>query len=56
LNDADPRIRTESINILEPVEADTSVRQVLHSVANSDRNPHIRTASMQVLSRMPVIQ
>jgi anti-sigma factor RsiW len=56
LNDGDPRIRTESINILEPVEADTSVRQVLHSVANSDRNPHIRNASMQVLSRVPEIQ
>ena len=27
LNDSDPRIRTESINILEPVEGDTSVRQ-----------------------------
>jgi hypothetical protein len=56
LNDGDPRIRTESINILEPVEADTSVRQVLHSVANTDRNPHIRNASMQVLSRVPEIQ
>jgi anti-sigma factor RsiW len=56
LNDGDPRIRTESINILEPVEADTSVRQVLHSVADSDRNPHIRNASMQVLSRVPEIQ
>jgi hypothetical protein len=56
LNDGDPRIRTESINILEPVEADTSVRQVLHSVANSDVNPHIRTVSMQVLSRVPEIQ
>ncbi len=56
LNDNDPRIRTESINILEPVEADTSVRQVLFSVANSDRNSHIRTVSRQVLSRVPEIQ
>jgi len=37
LNDADPRIRTEAVKILEPVEADTSVRQVLHTVANSTR-------------------
>jgi hypothetical protein len=37
MNDSDPRIRTAAINILEPVEGDTSVRQVLHSVANSDR-------------------
>jgi hypothetical protein len=56
LNDTDPRIRTEAVNILEPVEADTSVRQVLHSVANSDQNPHIRTVSRQVLSRVPEIQ
>jgi len=56
LNDSDPRIRTASINLLEPVEADTSVRQVLHSVANTDQNPHIRNVSRQVLSRVPEIQ
>src|SRR5580658_385504 len=56
MNDADPGIRTEAVNILEPVEADTTVRQVLHSVANSDQNPHIRTVSRQVLSRVPEIQ
>ena len=56
LNDADPRIRTTAINILEPVEADASVRQVLHSVANSDNTPHIRTVSRQVLSRVSEIQ
>ncbi len=49
MNDTDPRIRTAAINILEPVEGDTSVRQVLHSVANTDLNPHIRTVSRQVL-------
>ena len=56
LNDVDPRIRTAAINILEPVEADASVRQVLHSVANSDNNPQIRTVSRQVLSRVSEIQ
>jgi len=56
LNDADPRIRTSAINILEPVEADTSVRQVLYSVSNSDRSPQIRTVSRQVLRRVPEIQ
>jgi hypothetical protein len=56
LNDSDPRIRTAAINLLEPVEADTSVRQVLNTVANSDRNPHIRTVSRQVLSRVPEFQ
>ena len=56
MNDSDPRIRTAAINILEPVEADTSVRQVLHSVANTDRNPYIRTVSRQVLDSVPEIQ
>ena len=56
MNDSDPRIRTSAINILEPVEADTSVRQVLHNVANSDQNPHIRNVSRQVLSRVPQFQ
>jgi hypothetical protein len=56
LNDSDPRIRTQAINILEPVEADTSVRQVLYSVSTSDRSPQIRTVSRQVLNRVPEIQ
>jgi anti-sigma factor RsiW len=56
LNDGDPKIRTAAIKILEPVEGDTSVRQVLHSVANTDRNPYIRTVSTQILSREPEIQ
>jgi hypothetical protein len=56
MNDGDPQIRTSAINILEPVEADTSVRQVLYSVSNSDRNPHIRTVSRQVLKSVPDIQ
>jgi hypothetical protein len=56
MNDSDPHIRTSAISILEPVEADTSVRQVLHSVANTDVNPYIRTVSRQVLNSVPEIQ
>jgi hypothetical protein len=56
MNDADPRIRTAAISILEPVEGDTSVRQVLHTVANSDQSPQIRTVSREVLRREPEIQ
>jgi hypothetical protein len=56
LNDGDPHVRTEAINMLEPVDADTSVRQVLHTVANSDRNPQIRLVSRQALSRVSEIQ
>jgi len=56
MNDPDPRIRTAAVSLLQPLEADTSVREVLYSVANSDRNPHIRTVSRQVLSEVPEIQ
>ena len=56
LNDSDARIRANAINILVPVEADTSVRQVLQSVAATDRNPQIRLVSRQVLRQVPVIQ
>lgn len=56
LNDRDARIRAASIQLLEPVDADTSVRQVLYSVSTSDANPQIRNVSRQVLSRMPEIQ
>ncbi|MGO9318391.1 MAG: HEAT repeat domain-containing protein [Terracidiphilus sp.] len=56
LNDGDPRIRTAAINILSPVEADTSVRQVLYTVSNSDSNPQIRNVSRQVLNSVPEIQ
>ena len=56
LNDSDPAIRTAAISLLEPVEADTTVRQVLYSVSNSDQSPQIRTVSRQVLSRVPEIQ
>jgi hypothetical protein len=56
MKDSDSHIRNAAINLLEPVEADTSVRQVLHNVADSDQNPYIRTVSRQVLNRVPEIQ
>jgi hypothetical protein len=56
LNDSDPQIRSNAISLLMPVDADTSVRQVLYSVSNSDDNPQIRNVSRQVLSQVPEIQ
>jgi hypothetical protein len=56
MNDTDPRIRSTSISLLAPVEADTSVRQVLNTVSTSDENPHIRYVSRQILSQVPEIQ
>jgi hypothetical protein len=56
LNDPDARIRSAAISMLEPVEADTSVRQVLSTVALSDQNSNIRSASRVVLRRVSEIQ
>jgi hypothetical protein len=56
LSDPEPRIRSHAIAILVPASADTSVRQVLSTVATSDQNVHIRTASRNVLNQMPEIQ
>jgi len=55
-NDPDARIRSAAITMLEPVEADTSVRQVLSTVALSDQNSNIRTASRVVLRRVSTVQ
>lgn len=54
--DPEPRIRSHAIAILVPVSADSSVRQVLTTVANSDQNIHIRAASRNVLNQVPEIQ
>ncbi|MGB0122917.1 MAG: zf-HC2 domain-containing protein [Silvibacterium sp.] len=56
MNDSDAQIRAEAIGLLTPVEADSSVREVLQTVATQDDNPHIRTVSQQVLDSAPQIQ
>ncbi|MGI8770085.1 MAG: zf-HC2 domain-containing protein [Acidobacteriaceae bacterium] len=56
LDDNDPAVRSEAIAMLAPVSADSSVRQVLGTVASQDGNPRIRTVSQQVLNQIPQIQ
>jgi hypothetical protein len=56
MKDSDPRVRTQAISLIEPVEGDSSVREVLHTVAMQDESPQIRTASRQVLQQLPEIQ
>jgi anti-sigma factor RsiW len=56
MNDTDPKVRSEAIGLLAPVEADSSVREVLHTVATQDDNPHIRDVSQQELDAAPQIQ
>jgi hypothetical protein len=56
MNDPDATVRSRAIELLQPVEADSSVREVLHTVASEDDNPHIRTVSREVLEESPQIQ
>ncbi|AFL90136.1 hypothetical protein Terro_3928 [Terriglobus roseus DSM 18391] len=56
MRDSSADVRTHAIGMLEPVEGDSSVRQVLHTVSTQDENPYIRTASMQALGTVDGIQ
>jgi len=49
-------VRTQAVSLLVPVQADTSVRQVLRTVSTQDANPAIRLASFQVLQGTADIQ
>jgi HEAT repeats/Putative zinc-finger len=56
MDDQDSAVRSRAIEVLGPVGADSSVREVLHTVAAEDVNPHIRTVSREVLDQSPEIQ
>jgi hypothetical protein len=56
MNDKSADVRTEAVVLLTPVQADSSVRQVLRTVSSQDANPAIRTASYQVLQGSADIQ
>lgn len=56
LHDSDPIVRVQAIELVAPIEADSSVRQVLHTVAAQDENPQIRNVSEQVLEQEPPVQ
>jgi len=56
MTDANADVRTRAISMLEPVEGDTSVRQVLHTVSTQDDNPYIRNASLQALGNLDGFQ
>jgi hypothetical protein len=52
LHDSDAQVRAEAITLLEPVAADSAVRDVLETVASQDQNQHIRTVSRQYLEQV----
>jgi hypothetical protein len=56
MTDPDAAIRSHAIELLQPVQADSSVREVLHTVAADDDNPHIRTVSREVLETQTQFQ
>jgi hypothetical protein len=49
VRDKSADVREQAISMLQPVQGDSSVRQVLRTVSSQDANPAIRLASFQVL-------
>lgn len=49
MRDPNANVRQASVGILPPVQADSSVRQVLRTLSTQDANPFIRTASWNAL-------
>jgi len=56
MHDKSEDVRSQAISVLMPVQADSSVRQVLRTVSTQDVNPAIRNASFQVLQGTADIQ
>jgi len=56
MHDSDAQVRKTAIGLLEPVQSDSSVRQVLRTVSTQDANPYIRTASYNALQSSADIQ
>ena len=54
--DPSAEVRTRAISLLEPVESDSSVRQVMRTVSTTDENPYIRTVSTHALAGTADIQ
>jgi len=55
-HDSSEHVRTRAISLLEPVQSDSSVRQVMRTVSTTDENPYIRTVSTHLLQGTADIQ
>ena len=53
MHDTNPGVRAEAIGLLDPVKADTSVREALQVLATSDQNQYIRNQSKRYLESTP---
>ena len=56
MQDKSAEVRTQAISMLVPVQADSSVQQVLHTVSTQDANPAIREAAYRVTNGTPHIE
>jgi hypothetical protein len=56
MHDSSADVRGQAVSMLEPVQADSSVRQALRTVSTQDTNPAIRDASFHVLQGTSDIQ
>jgi hypothetical protein len=56
MHDPNASVRAASVGLLPPVQADSSVRQVLRTLSKQDANPYIRTASWNVLQSSSDLQ
>jgi hypothetical protein len=55
VNDTNSGVRIEALRLLEPVEADGSVRGVLMSLAAKDQSQYIRSQARTMLAQLPEI-
>ena len=53
MHDNNAGVRSEAISLLDPVKADTSVREALRILATQDQNQYIRTQSQKYLESTP---
>ena len=56
MHDPSPQVRSAAIRMLQPVQADSSVRVVLQTLAAQDQSATIRNASAQALRSLPTTQ
>lgn len=55
VNDANSGVRIEALRLLEPVQADGSVRGVLMTLAAKDQSQYIRSQARTMLAQLPEI-
>jgi hypothetical protein len=55
INDSNSGVRTQALQLLRPVTADSSVRNVMQQLSQNDKNPYIRSQARNMLAQLPEI-